>query len=72
MRFSKREGKKCRDTLKNCAADISQGESEDKYFFFLHFCHLVGRGAPVVVPVWQYHFVLKLAVLLSHQVNVEK
>lgn len=26
------------DTHKNCADDINQGESEDKYFFFLPFC----------------------------------
>lgn len=66
------ERKKSKDTLKNHASDISQGESEDKYFFFLPFCRLLGRAAPLIVPVWQYHFVLNLSFSLSLQVNVEK
>lgn len=64
MRLSQRE-KKSRDTLKNHASDISQGESEDKYFFFLPFCRLLGRRAPLIVPVWQYHFILNLSFSLS-------
>lgn len=71
MRLRERK-KKSRDRLKNNASDISQGESEDKYFFFLPFCHLVGRGAPLIVPVWQYHFVLNLSFSLYLQVNVKK
>lgn len=31
--------KKSRDRLKNNASDIRRGESEDKHFFFLPFCH---------------------------------
>lgn len=48
------------------------GESEDKYFFSLPFCRLLGRAAPLIVPVWQYHFVLNLSFSLYLQVNVEK
>lgn len=64
--------KKSTDMLKNRASDISQGESEDKYFFFLAFCRLLGRAAPMIVPVWQYHFVLNLSFSLSLEVNAEK
>lgn len=64
--------KKSLDTLKNHASDISQGEREDKYFFFLPFCRLVGSAALLIVPVWQYHFVLNLSFSLSLLVNVEK
>lgn len=71
MRLSERK-RKSRDTLKNHASDISQGESEDKYFFFPPFCRLLGRAAPLIVPVWQYHFVLNLSFTLFLQVNVEK
>lgn len=53
-------GKKSKDRLENNVSDISRGESEDKHFFFLPFCHLLGRGARLIVPVWQYHFVLNL------------
>lgn len=72
MRFSESEKRKTADTLKKWGGDISQGESEDKYFFLLSFCRLLGRRAPVVVPVWQNHFVLKLSFSLSLWVNVEK
>lgn len=71
LRERGRERKKSSDRVKNNAIDISQGESEDKYFFFLPFCHLVGRGAPLIVPVWQYHFVLNLSFSLHFQVNVK-
>lgn len=51
---------------------LAMGESEDKYFFSLPFCRLLGRAAPLIVPVWQYHFVLNLSFSLYLQVNVEK
>lgn len=59
------ERNKSKDTLKNGASDISQGESKDKYFFFLPLCRLLGRAAPLIVPVWRYHFVLNVSFSLS-------
>lgn len=72
IKAEREKKKKSLDTFKNHASDISQGESEDKYFFFLPFCRLVGSAAPLIVPVWQYHFVLNLSFSLSLLVNVEK
>lgn len=42
-----RQREKSGDALKNRASDISQGESEDKCFFFLAFCRFLGRAAPL-------------------------
>lgn len=72
MRLSERGKKNLEIHSRTERVILAMGESEDKYFFSLPFCRLLGRAAPLIVPVWQYHFVLNLSFSLYLQVNVEK